>query len=77
MILLVVTREARGSSGWQPKENFYFLSEWWAAGPHRVVMKFDNTVLNDASYSTWYFLGIIMIIIDTPVSFGANPRYKL
>ena len=77
MILLVVTREARGSSGLQTKENFYFLSEWWGAGPHRVVMKVDNTVLNDASYSTWYILGIIMIIIDTPVSFGANPRYKL
>ena len=26
MILLVVTREARGSSGWQPKENSIF--EW-------------------------------------------------
>ena len=40
-----------------------FLSEWWGAGPHRVNMKFDNTVLNDASYITWYILGVIMIII--------------
>ena len=75
MILLVVTREARGSSGWQPKENsILFLSEWWGAGPHRVNLKFDNTVLNDAPYSTWYILGVIIIIIDTPVSFGINYR---
>ena len=37
-------------------------------------MKFDNTVLNDASYLTWYILGVIMIIIDKPVPFGANYR---
>ena len=24
MILLAVTKEARGSSGWQPKQKFYF-----------------------------------------------------
>ena len=35
-------------------------------------MKFDNTVLNDASYLTWYIEAVIMIIIDTPVSFEAN-----
>ena len=51
-----------------------FLSEWWGAVPHRVNLKFDNTVLNDASYLTWYILGVIMITIDTPVSFGINYR---
>ena len=35
-------------------------------------MKFNNTVLNVASYLTWYIHGVIMIIIDTPVSFEAN-----
>ena len=34
----------------------------------------DNTVLNDASYLTWYILGVIMTIIDTPVSFRVNYR---
>ena len=56
------------------QKKILFLSEWWGAGPHRVNLKFDNTVLNDASYLTWYILGVIMMIIDTPVSFGINYR---
>ena len=71
MILFVVTREAKGSSVGNQKK-ILFLSEWWGAGPQRVNVEFDNTALNDASYITWYILGLIMIIIDTPVSFGIN-----
>ena len=56
------------------QKKILFLSEWWGTGPHRVNMKFDNTVLNDLSYLTWRILEAIIIIIDTPVSFGLNCR---
>ena len=52
MILLVVTRNARGSSGWQAKTWLYlWVGVGEGAGPHRVNMKLNNTVLHERSIS--------------------------
>ena len=52
MILLVVTRNARGSSGWQANTWLYlWVGVGEGAGPHRVNMKLNNTVLHERSIS--------------------------
>ena len=67
MILLVVTREATGPSDWQPKERLYFWVGDFGSRTSQVHMELNNSVLNDASYLTWYIQGVIMISIDTAV----------